>query len=367
MMPIAMPNIGLEEIEAVTEVLKSGNLAQHQKTEQFEKEFAEYIGTKYAVATSNGTTALQLAILGNGLRHSFGAMEEIITTPFSFVATANSILASGLKPVFVDIEYDTFNINPELIKEKINKKTRAILPVHLFGQPVNMSLIKDLCEDHNLALIEDVAQAHGAEFLGKKVGSFGAGCFSFYPTKNMTTSEGGMITTDSKQIYEKTKKLRNHGQVARYECDALGYNYRMTDISAAIGLCQIKKLDAFNKTRRDNAKYYDKRLKNIEGIKIPKEQKWAKHVYNQYTLRIKKDRDKVIENLEKNKIGYGVYYPKTIPKQELYRSIGYKDELPEAERAAKEVLSIPVHPRVNEQFINKEVQNHIAQAIEDAL
>jgi len=341
MIPIAKPSISDEEIEAVKSVLMTGNIAQSKKVDELEKQFADYIGTDYAISTSNGTTALHVALLSNGI----GRGNEVITTSFTFVATANSVLFTGAKPVFVDIDPDSFNIDPSLIEDKITKRTKAIMPVHLYGQPANLKEIKDICDDKNLILIEDAAQAHGAKFEGKKVGSFGDGSFSFYPTKNMTTSEGGMITTNNKSVYEKARKIRNHGQEKRYYYDTLGFNFRMTDICAAIGICQLNKLDEFNKTRRKNAEFYSKKLSKLDYLKCPKTFPKTEHVFHQYTLRIQDGkRDEVIKGLEKAGIGYGIYYPTPLHKQPLYIDLGYKDKLIETEKAAEEVISIPVHP-----------------------
>ena len=357
MIPIAKPSIDQEEIEAVKSVLMSGNIAQSKKVDEFEKKFADYIGTEYAISTSNGTTALHVALLSNGI----GKGNEVITTSFTFVATANSVLFTGAKPVFVDIDPNSFNLDPYLIEDKITKKTRAIMPVHLYGQAADLKAINEICEDHNLILIEDAAQAHGAKFDGKKVGSFGTGCFSFYPTKNMTTSEGGMITTNDKSAYEKARKFRNHGQEKRYYYDALGFNFRMTDICAAIGICQLNKLDGFNKTRKKNAEYFSKKLSNIDYLQCPKTNPNNEHVFHQYTLRIKDGRrDEVIQGLEKAGIGYGIYYPMPLHKQPLYIELGYKDKLKETEKAAEEVISIPVHP-----LLNKEEIEHIVSFFEE--
>ena len=357
MIPIAKPSIDQEEIEAVKSVLMSGNIAQSKKVDEFEKKFADYIGTEYAISTSNGTTALHVALLSNGI----GKGNEVITTSFTFVATANSVLFTGAKPVFVDIDPNSFNLDPSLIEDKITKKTRAIMPVHLYGQAADLKAINEICEDHNLILIEDAAQAHGAKFDGKKVGSFGTGCFSFYPTKNMTTSEGGMITTNDKSVYEKARKFRNHGQEKRYYYDALGFNFRMTDICAAIGICQLNKLDGFNKTRKKNAEYFSKKLSKIDYLQRPKTNSNNGHVFHQYTLRIKDGRrDEVIQGLEKAGIGYGIYYPMPLHKQPLYIELGYKDKLKETEKAAEEVISIPVHP-----LLNKEEIEHIVSFFEE--
>ncbi|HNR44594.1 MAG TPA: DegT/DnrJ/EryC1/StrS family aminotransferase [Methanofastidiosum sp.] len=350
MIPIAKPSIAQEEIEAVKSVLMSGNIAQSKKVDEFEKQFADYIGTEHAISTSNGTTALHVALLSNGI----GKGNEVITTSFTFVATANSVLFTGAKPVFVDIDPNSFNLDASLIEDKITEKTRAIMPVHLYGQAADLKAINEICEDHNLILIEDAAQAHGAKFDGKKVGSFGTGCFSFYPTKNMTTSEGGMITTNDKSVYEKARKYRNHGQEKRYYYDALGFNFRMTDICAAIGICQLKKLDGFNKTRQKNAEYFSKKLSKLDYLQCPKTTPNKEHVFHQYTLRIKDGRrDEVIQGLEKAGIGYGIYYPMPLHKQPLYIELGYKDKLIETEKAAGEVISIPVHPLLNKEEIER--------------
>lgn len=251
MIPIAKPNIGEEEKNAVMEVLESGMLAQGLKVKEFEERFAKYIGTKYAVATSNGTTALHIALLSSGIKKG----DEVITTPFSFIASATSILFCNAVPVFADIKTKTFNINPNKIEKAITKKTKAIMVVHLYGQSSEMDRIKEIANKKKLSLIEDACQAHGAENNGKRVGSIGdIGCFSFYPTKNMTTGEGGMITTNDHVIAEKVRLLRDHGQKERYEHVIVGYNYRMTNIAAAIGIEQLQKLEQFNKKRRENAK-----------------------------------------------------------------------------------------------------------------
>lgn len=356
MIPIAKPSIAQEEMEAVKSVLMTGNIAQSIKVDEFEKQFADYIGTDYAISTSNGTTALHVALLSNGI----GKGNEVITTSFTFVATANSVLFTGAKPVFVDIDPHSFNLDPSLIEDKITKKTKAIMPVHLYGQAADLKAINDICQDHNLILIEDAAQAHGAKFDGKKLGSFGTGCFSFYPTKNMTTSEGGMITTNDKSVYEKARKFRNHGQEKRYYYDALGFNFRMTDICAAIGICQLNKLDGFNKIRQKNAEYYSKKLSKLDYLECPKTAPNKEHVFHQYTLRIQDGRrDEVIQGLEKAGIGYGIYYPMPLHKQPLYIELGYKDKLKETEKAAEEVISIPVHP-----LLTKEEIEHIVSFFE---
>ncbi len=353
MIPISRPIMDEETIKAVAEVLRSGNLAQGAKVLEFENAFADYTGVRHAVATSNGTTALHAALLAN----SIGAGDEVITTPFTFIATANSILYAGAKPVFADIEEGTFNIDAEKIKEAISPKTRAILPVHLYGQPCDMKAICELCEDHSISLIEDACQAHGAEFGGKRVGSFGTGCFSFYSTKNMTTGEGGMITTDNDDVAKRARLLINHGSSKRYHNEILGYNYRMTDISAAIGVCQLKKLDSWNENRIRNANFLSGSLKNIKGMAIPSVRDGRKHVFHQYTVRITDplDRADFVSALEANGIGCGIYYPVPVHMQELYRKINkvQPDNLGVSERLSKEVASIPVHPSLSQEELEK--------------
>ena len=264
MIPIAKPLLGKEEIDAVTEVLSSGMIAQGPKVDEFEIAFSEYTGCEYSAAVNSGTAALHIALLAHGI----GKGDEVITTPFSFIATANSILYTGAKPVFADIEPDTYNIDPEKIKEKITSKTRAIIPVHLYGHPADMKAIMEIAEDSKLIVVEDACQSHGAAYNGKRVGSFGTGAFSFYPTKNMTTSEGGMLTTNDKEIAERAKMIRAHGSKVRYLHEMLGFNLRMTDIAAAIGLVQLGKLDKFTAARQKNAEMLTKGLQKSQELDL---------------------------------------------------------------------------------------------------
>ncbi len=257
MIPIAKPLLGKEEIDAVSEVLSSGMIAQGPKVEEFELAFADYTGCEYAAAVNSGTAALHIALLAHGI----GKGDEVITSPFSFIATANSILYTGAKPVFADIEPATYNIDSERIQEKITSKTRAIMPVHLYGHPADMKAIMEIADDNKLILIEDACQSHGAECFGRRVGSFGTGAFSFYPTKNMTTSEGGMLTTDEKEIAEKAKIIRAHGSKVRYLHEMLGFNLRMTDIAAAIGLVQLGKLDRIYRSQAGKCRNTFSRVK----------------------------------------------------------------------------------------------------------
>ena len=350
MIPIAKPLIGEEEKKAVLDVLDSGMLAQGEKVKQFEQEFANFLGVKHAIATSNGTAALHAALLAHGIKEG----DEIITTPFTFIATANAIKMCGAIPVFVDIKENTFNINAELIEEAISEKTKAILPVHIFGRSAEMDKIKNIAEKYNLFVIEDACQAHGATFNGKKVGSFGTGCFSFYPTKNMTTGEGGIITTNDDLVAEKARKIINHGERKRYYHERLGYNFRMTNIAAAIGVEQVKKINSFTATRKKNAELLNQQLKEIPGLVTPFLTEG--HVFHQYTIRItpefKIDRNQLIERLKEAQIGHSIFYPQPIHKQESFVEFNHLT-YPIAERAAQEVLSLPVHPSIAEEDINK--------------
>ena len=341
MINIANPIISDEEIEAVTEVLKSGMLAQGPKVDEFEKKFAEYSEAKYGIATSSGTTALHTALVAAGVERG----DEVITTPFTFAATSNSILYSDATPVYADIDPKTFNLNPEKIEEKITDKTKAIVPVHLYGQPADMDPILEIAEKHDLKVIEDAAQAHGSTYKGKKIGSIGdLGCFSFYPTKNMTTGEGGMVTTNDDDLAEKSAMIRAHGESKRYEQSLLGYNYRMTDIAASIGIVQLKSIDKFNEKRNENAKYLSEGLSDVEGITTPCVDSNVTHVFHQYTIRVSKDRDEFKQFLTDNEIGTGVHYPIVLYKQPYYQNLGITGNCPEAELAANQVISLPVHP-----------------------
>ena len=359
MIPIAKPFIGDEEIKEVEAVLRSGFIAQGPKVAEFEEKFAEYIGTRHAIATSSGTTALHVALLCAGI----GKGDEVITTPFSFAATANSVLYTGGKPVFVDIDPKTYNINAEQIEDAITGKTKAILPVHLYGQPADMDKICKIAEDHDLKVIEDAAQAHGAIYHGRKVGSIGdMACFSFYPTKNITTGEGGIITTDGDAFDKDARAIRAHGESERYEHVTLGYNFRMTDIAAAIGVVQLKRLEEFNEKRIENAEYLTEHINSIEGIEPPYVAENVRHVFHQYTVRVADGkRDELKEFLNSEGVGTGVHYPRTIYKQKLYEDLGYTANCPEAEKAAAEVLSLPVNPTLSAEDFGK-----IVSVLQDA-
>ncbi len=351
MIPIAKPIITDDEKKAVLDVLSTGQLASGKYVTMFEDMFKSYLGCKYAICTNSGTAALHAALLGAGI----GKGDLVITTPFSFIATSNAILYVGATPLFADVEEETFNIDPDKVENLIRnttEKIKAIIIVHIFGNPCSMNRIMEICEKYNIILIEDCAQAHGAEYRQKKVGTFGeVSAFSFYPTKNITCGEGGMVVTDDEEIYNSVRKVINHGQVQRYEHDILGYNFRMTNISAAIGIEQLKKLDHFNNLRISYANKYLKELSRDKFI-LPIVNNNVKHVFHQFSIRCKDDRNNVIDLLEKNEIGYGIYYPTLIPDQPLYKQLNLGSHCPVSHKLCEEVLSIPVHPALSEDDVN---------------
>ncbi|MDY6846710.1 MAG: DegT/DnrJ/EryC1/StrS family aminotransferase [Chloroflexota bacterium] len=348
MISIAKPIIGDEEKKLVIEVLESGMLAQGPKVAALEEAFAEVCHVKHAIATTSGTTALHTALLA----HDIGPGDEVITTPFTFIASANSILFTGATPVFVDIDPETFNIDPELIEDAITSNTKAILPVHLYGYVCDMDAIMDIAKCHNLIVIEDACQAVDAKFKGKSAGSFGTGTFSLYATKNVMSGEGGMITTDDEDIAEKCRLIRNHGMKVRYYHDMLGYNFRMSDLHAAIGLAQMQRLKAFKVARQYNAKYLNE---NINSVITPKVKPNYEHVWHQYTIRVDgdRDRDAAVKQLNEAGIGTGIFYPVPVHQQGYMRDIVGDYHLPIAEKLAKQVISLPVHPQVSQDDLEK--------------
>lgn len=349
--PIAKPIIGEEEIENVVEVLKSGMIAQGPKVAEFEEKFAEWVGAEYGIAVNSGTAALHVALLSCGI----GEGDEVITTPFTFIASGNSILYTGAKPVFADINLDTYTMDPNSIEALITENTKAILPVQLYGQSADMEKINEIAERHGLIVIEDAAQAHGATCNGEKVGSLGdMSCFSFYPTKNMTTSEGGIITTDDEDLAENARMFRAHGASVRYHHDEIGYNFRMTDISAAIGLAQLDKIDEFNEKRIQNAAYLNEGLKDVDGVITPYCVEDSKHVYHQYTIRVEKgNRDDWVDIINKCGVGTGIHYPIPLYNQPIYKSLGLDGNCPNAELAADNVISLPVHPSLTKEDLDR--------------
>ncbi len=349
MIPISKPFIGEAEKQAVLEALDSGMLAQGPRTARLEEKWAAACGARYAVATSSGTTALHLALLA----HSIGPGDEVITTPFTFIASVNSIIYTGARPVFVDVEADTFNINPALIEAAITPATRAILPVHLYGYPCDMGAIMAIAEAHGLAVIEDAAQAIGADYQGRPAGSFGTGCFSLYATKNIMSGEGGMVTTDDEALAQRVRMLRNHGMQRRYYHDVLGYHMRMTDLHAAIGLVQIDRLADFTARRRANAAYLSA---HIDSVCTPGVRPGYGHVWHQYTVRVDRgrDRDAAVKQLNDAGVGTGIFYPVPANRQAHLAALGLRyQSLPVAEQLAREVISLPVHPGLSPEDLAK--------------
>ncbi len=350
------PVIEQEEIDSVIRVLKSGWLAHGPEVEMFEKEFAEYIGVKYSAAVSNGTVALMLALKALGIGHG----DEVLVPDYTFIATATAPLMVGAIPKFIDVDANTFNIDIEDLKNKISDRTKAIIVVHLFGHPANIKAIKEVIGNRNIMLIEDAAQAHGAEAWGQKVGSFGdAAIFSFYATKNITTGEGGMVVSDRREIIERVKLLRNHGQISKYVHVELGGNYRMTSLQAAIGRSQLRKLDKLNEIRRKNAQLLSVLITNINAkynniIELPVEELWAKHVYHLYAIKLKDRslRDYVYECMNNNGVEVAINYPLPLHSQPLFKSLGYKECCPTSSNLASRELSLPVHPKLGKSDIN---------------
>ena len=339
MIPVARPDIGPEEIAAVTEVLESGMLAGGRKTAELEARWAAFIGTKHAIAVSNGTVALMCIFEGLGLLPG----DEVITVGHTFNATVSAILYAGATPVFVDIEPDTYVIDAARIEAAITPRTRAICPVHLFGLPADMDMIRAIADRHGLAVVEDACQAHGAEFRGRKVGAFGHGAFSLYGTKNMTTGEGGLITTDDDRLADWIRLYRNQGMRERYHHEILGYNFRLTDIASAIGLCQLDKLERNTARRRQIAQRYDEAFASLP-IKTPITPEGRTHVFHQYTIDVGPDRDTIVDELAAAGVSTGIYYPIPVNRQPYVLERGISADLPVTDLAAARTLSLPMHP-----------------------
>ncbi len=346
-----------EEAEAlVLECLRSGALAQGPRVAQFEAEFAAMCGVEHAVAVGNGTLALELALAVADLEPG----DEVVTSPFTFVATVNAALAAGATVRFADIDLDTFNMDAVAAEGALTDRTRCLVPVHLYGRPAPMDLLARLASDRGLVLVEDSAQAHAAELDGRRTGSWGLGCFSFYATKNMTTGEGGMVTTSDSHLADRMRVLRNQGMRARYQYEVVGHNWRMTDVAASIGLAELHELDARTEARRRNAAALSERLDGIVGVVVPGDGgENARHVFHQYTIRVtgeaKLDRDALAAALAERGIGSGVYYPRAAYDYDCYRSHPgvVIESMPNAEIAAAQVLSLPVHPFLRESDIER--------------
>ncbi len=342
MIPIAKPHVGEDEIRQVVAVLQSGMLVQGSRVRSLEEAFAATCGTPYAVATSNGTTALHLSLLAHGI----GAGDEVITVAFTFIATVNAILMTGARPVFVDVRADTFNLDPDLIEAAITPRTKAILLVHLYGQMCDMDPILAIAEKHQLKVIEDACQAVGATYRGRPAGSLGTGMFSLYATKNVMSAEGGMITTHDAAFAEQCRLLRNHGMRVRYHYEMLGYNYRMSDLHAAIGLAQMDRLAEWTAARRDNAAYFNAHITSVMTPNVAPE---YGHVWHQYTIRVPDGRrDAALEQLTAAGVGTSIFYPYPAHQQAYVRDIVGDVQLPVTEQLAREVLSLPVHPGLSQ-------------------
>jgi dTDP-4-amino-4,6-dideoxygalactose transaminase len=343
MIPIARPDIGEEEVAAVSDVLRSGMIAQGKRVAELEARWAEYCGVKHAIATSNGTLALMAIFAGLGI----GAGDEVITVSHTFAATANAILSTGAVPVFVDIEPDTYLIDAARIEAAITPRTRAIVPVHLFGLVADMDMIQALADRHGLLVIEDACQAHGATFRGRKAGSFGPSAFSLYATKNLTTGEGGFITTDDDRLADWFRLYRNQGMRARYQFEMLGYNYRMTDLNAAIGLVQLAKLDRNTARRRAIAATYDQAFAGLP-VRTPVTPDGRTHVFHQYTLDVGPERDAIVSDLHEAGVGADIYYPIPVHRQSYIMERGLHADLPLTDAAAAHTLALPMFPGLTE-------------------
>jgi perosamine synthetase len=339
MIPIARPDIGPEEIAAVTDVLHSGMLAQGRKVAELETRWSEATGVRHTVAMSNGTVALMSIFAGLGI----GPGDEVITPSHTFAATANAILYTGATPVFVDIEPDTYLIDAKLIEAAITPRTRAIVPVHLFGLVADMDMIQAIADRHGIAVVEDACQAHLATFRGRRAGSFGHGAFSLYATKNMTTAEGGFVTTNDDRLADWLRLYRNQGMRSRYQFEMLGYNFRMTDLAAAIGLVQLDKLPRNTERRQAIAAAYDEAFSGLP-VRRPVVPEGRVHVFHQYTLEVGDARDQILAELRDAGVGADVYYPLPVHRQDYIAERGLHADLPVTDAAAARTVALPMFP-----------------------
>jgi len=355
---INQPMIGKEEIDAVTEVLKSGILTEKSgmgpRVLEFEKDYAKYVGAKHAVAVNSGTAALHCALLVAGVK----AGDEVIIPSFTFHATAEVVLMTGAEPVFADIDPDTYTVTAETVEAAMTRNTKAIMPVHIYGLPAELDPLKKVARERGVALIEDAAQAHGAEYRGSRIGSIGdMSCFSFYAGKNMTTGEGGMVTTNDDDYSERLRMLRSHGEQRPYWPVSIGNNYRMTEVLAAIGVAQLRKLPSFLERRRKNAQFLGEKVGMLGKVAPPKEPEGRKHSWYLFTLRLRGanagKRNKVIEKMRSRNIEAAVYYESPLHLLPLYRERSTsRRPLPETEKACRQVFSLPVHPKLGEQELD---------------
>ncbi len=344
--PIATPILTDEDKRSVLEVLESGQLSHGEWVERFESAFASYVDTPYAVATSSGTTALEAVLEALGL----GPGDEVVVPAFTFAATSNAVVHRGARPLFVDVDPRTLNLDPQRVEDALRRpRVRAVVVVHLYGLPADMGALSELTQRRGAWLVEDAAQAHGAAWQGRRVGGFGvAAIFSFYPTKNMTTGEGGMVVTRDPELARRVRLLVHQGQSAPYRYELVGHNYRMTNLSAALGLSQLRSLDERNATRRRNAAFLTEGLRNLPGLAPPEEPPGCYHVYHQYTVRSRR-RDDLREHLRARGIQTRVYYPEPVPHTRPYQAMELDGgPWPNATQASREVLSLPVHPALRE-------------------
>ncbi len=364
MISINLPKIGEEEIQAVVEVMKSGilttSLGAGPKVTEFEKKYAEFAGVKHAIAVNTGTAALHATLLAVGIK----AGDEVILPSFTFVATAEAVVLAGGRPVFADIDSETYTLSPQAIEKAVTKKTKAIIPVDIYGLPADMKPIMEIASKNNLSVVEDCAQSHGATCEGKPAGALAdLACWSLYAAKNIGTGEGGVVTTDNDQLAEKVKMVRTHGEKAKYQSLMLGTNYRMTEIQAAIGVIQLRRLPEFLAKRSQNAQSLTMKLES-NGIELPPKPKNRTPSWYLYTIRIKdatkEKRDEIISKMHKKGIGADAYYPTPINQMPYYKENFGTFVLPETEKAAKQVISLPIHPGVTEEQIDLIAQTFLA-------
>jgi len=354
--PINAPQIGEEEIEAVVKVLKSGvlthSLGAGPMVKKFEEEFAKFVEARHAVAVNSGTAALHMAVMASGVEKG----DEVILPSFTFVATAETVVLAGAKPVFVDINPETYTISPEEVEKAVTEKTKAIIAVDLYGVPSDMKPLREIADKYGLKLIEDAAQAHGAIYDGKPIGVYAdMACWSFYASKNMTTGEGGMITTNDGELAEKLRLIRCHGEQQKYMSTIIGHNYRMPEIEAAIGLVQLERLPSFLAKRRENAERLTAKLCKAGNLQLPKEQSRCRNSWYLYTAKLKgasrQKRDTIVEQLKSKGIGAEIYYPWPIHMMPPYQRFK-RLKLTETEKASEQVFSLPVHPGVKPEQVN---------------
>ena len=342
------PIVDEEMLQAALYALQNEKLVMGESVVKFEEEFARYCGVRYGVSTGSGTAALQIALQSIPI----DSKDEVLTTPFSFFATSNAVIHAGSQPRFADVEDNGFNLDPAKAREKLTSKTRAIIPVHLYGQPSKMDEFHDLAEDKGIRLVEDACQAHGAEYKGKRVGSLGdVGCFSFYTSKNMTVcGDGGMIITNDEDVADAARSFRDCGRASKYTMSRIGFTSRLNTVNAAIGRVQLKKLDRWNSTRRQVADTYREALKDAPGIELPpSETPEEKPVYHLFVVRSQR-RDRIAAHLEANGVEAAIHYPVPIHLQEPYKAMyGYSEgAFPVSERLAEQVLSLPLHPLISD-------------------